>query len=85
MEASIVDLRYKMKDVLKALKRQETVKVYYRNTLCGILTPVESSKKMNKKIKDHPFYGMHRDASNTVEDEMNHLRGDRYKELKDVI
>lgn len=83
MEASIVDLRYKMKDVLKALKRNESVKVFYRDTLCGILTPVNPNKKL-KKVKEHPFFGMHK-TSDSVENEMNKLRGVRYKDIGDVI
>ena len=32
MEASIVDLRYKMKGVLQALERNECVNIYYHKT-----------------------------------------------------
>lgn len=79
MEASIVDLRYKMNDVLKALKRNEQVKVFYRGTLCGVIVPAHE-KKMNKhkKIEKHPFFGMHDDYSKSVSDEMDELRGSRY-------
>lgn len=55
MDASIVDLRYHMADVLKAIKRRETVKVFERNQLIGYLIPVESRKKM--RVQDHPFFG----------------------------
>ena len=40
MEASIVDLRYKMNDVLKALDRKEEVTVLYRGTVKGKIIPV---------------------------------------------
>lgn len=84
MEASIIDLRYKMKDVLKALKRNESVKVYYRNTMCGIIIPAHS-KKSKIKVEEHPFFGMHKDSVDSVADEMNSLRGGRYKDLKNAV
>ena len=44
MKASVVDLRYKMKDVLKALDRNERVTVLYRGKVKGVLIP--SRKKL---------------------------------------
>lgn len=49
MEASIVDLRYKMKDVLQSLDRNENVKIYYHGKLKGIIYP--SKKKWIKRVK----------------------------------
>lgn len=80
MKASIVDLRYKMNDVLKALKRNEQVKVYYRDSLCGIIIPPHD-KKNKKKVEDHAFFGMHDNFSGSVADEMDSLRGSRYKDI----
>jgi len=60
MEASIVDLRYKVKDVLKALNRNETVKIFYRGKMCGTIIPAQHSKK-KQKVEEHPFFGMHKD------------------------
>ncbi len=45
MKATVVDLRYKMNDVLKALDRNEKVTVLYRGKVRGILIPVEKQKK----------------------------------------
>ena len=42
MEASIVDLRYRMKSVLEALDRGESVTVLYRGKPRARLEPVES-------------------------------------------
>jgi hypothetical protein len=55
MDASIVDLRYKMHDVLKALSRRETVRILYRGKLKGEIVPSKSNRKM--KTKDHPLFG----------------------------
>ncbi len=47
MEATIVDLRYKMNDILKALNRNENVDVLYRGKLKG--TIVAKTKLSEKK------------------------------------
>jgi hypothetical protein len=80
MKATIVDLRYKMNDVLKALDRNEKVTVLYRGKLKGILVPPE--KKKNLKITDHPFFGMSaQDTNKSVLDELNDLRKPRYNDI----
>jgi hypothetical protein len=76
MEASILDLRYHMKEVLQALARNEEVKIFYHGKLKGILSPLKSTSGMD--VKDHPFFGMHEDVKEDVEDIMSQLRGDRY-------
>lgn len=80
MEASIVDLRYKMKDVLQSLDRNETVKIYYHGKLKGIIQPAKtkSKKKNKKKVQDHAFFGILTDEPENVDEIMNQLRGDRY-------
>lgn len=41
MKATVVDLRYKMNDVLKALDRNEKVTVLYRGKVKGFLIPLD--------------------------------------------
>ena len=80
MKATVVDLRYKMNDVLKALDRNEKVTVLYRGKVKGILIPTE--KKKHLKITDHPFFGMSApDANKSVLDELNDLRKPRYNDI----
>ena len=45
MKASVVDLRYRMKDVLAAIDRGETVTVLYRGKEKARLTPIDGEKK----------------------------------------
>jgi prevent-host-death family protein len=45
MNASIVDLRYRMKDVLKALDRGEPVTVLYRGKEKARLVPIASESR----------------------------------------
>jgi len=77
MEATIVDLRYKMKEILKALERNEPVTVLYHGKVKGIIMPVK--KQVPKKIKDHPFFGISvKKIRKSVLDELNDLRKSRY-------
>ena len=79
MKASIVELRYHMKDILKALDRNEEVTIMYRGQEKGRIIP--SPVKQETKVKDHPFFGMKKDVNLSVEEEMQQLRGSRYDDL----
>ena len=78
MKANIVDLRYKMKNVLKALNRKERVEILYRGKSKGIIIPVHESSQ--KSVKDHPFFGSSKKKATpeAIEKEMDRLRGPRY-------
>lgn len=79
MKASIVDLRYKMKKVLKALDRGEEVKILYHGKLKGVIHPHRN--KNRKNIKDHAFFGMYRTHTRPVSEEMDKLRGSRQDDI----
>lgn len=76
MKASIVDLRYKTAEVLKALERNETVTVLYHGKVKGIIKPVSDSIKSS--VSEHPFFGMNEGAANTVLDDLARLRKPRH-------
>ena len=76
MEASVVDLRYKMKDVLDALERRESIRILYHGRLKGTIVPI--SEKRKGKMIDHPFFGMKKQEHPSVPEQMNILRGGRY-------
>lgn len=79
MKASILDLRYKTKEVLQALDRNEEVSILYRGKLKGRIFPVRLNEKgtAKKKVKDHPFFASS-EAKDSVTDVMERLRGGRY-------
>jgi len=80
MKASVVDLRYKMNDILKALDRNEKVTVLYRGKVKGVLVPV--TKRKDLKMTDHPFFGMSsQDPGKTVLEELDGLRKGRYDDI----
>ncbi|RME31133.1 MAG: type II toxin-antitoxin system Phd/YefM family antitoxin [Candidatus Zixiibacteriota bacterium] len=80
MEASIGDLRYHMKKILRALDRNETITVLYRGRPRGKLVPLEDSPD-TPPMREHPFFGMNREATEPVDDILEELRGSRYPKV----
>jgi hypothetical protein len=74
MKATIVDLRYRMNDVLKALDRNETVTVLHRGKIKGVIRPV--GDQASTKVEDDPFFGS-RKSKEPVDKIMHRLRGGR--------
>src|SRR4051794_35222240 len=62
MNATIVDLRYNMKNVLRAIDRGETVTVLYRGKERAKLTPITPATSSGApKTKDQPLFGLWKD------------------------
>jgi len=78
MKATILDLRYRMNEVLKALDRNENVSILYHGKLKG--TIIAGAEIKGEKITEHPFFNM-RKSDIAVAEEMNRLRGGRYRDL----
>jgi antitoxin (DNA-binding transcriptional repressor) of toxin-antitoxin stability system len=75
MKASVVDLRYRMNEILKAIDRNEEVTILYHGKVKGVIKPKISRSR--RRISDHPFFNM-RPSKKTVPEVMADLRGDRY-------
>ena len=80
MKASVVDLRYKMKDVLKALRRRESVEVLYHGKPIASIVPLKR-KAGKKDLRNHPFFGMRAGDKESVDSIMDRLRGGRYRDI----
>lgn len=78
MEATVVDLRYRMNDVLKALERNESVRVLYRGKVKGVIRP--AARVSASKVRDHAFFGS-RASDEPVETVVARLREGRYRDL----
>ncbi|MEO8595047.1 MAG: hypothetical protein ABI759_17135 [Candidatus Solibacter sp.] len=61
MNATIVDLRYRMKSVLRAIDRGETVTVLYRGKEKAKLMPIQDTGADQAKTKDQPLFGLWKD------------------------
>ena len=74
MNATIVDLRYKMKHVLRAIDRGETVTVLYRGKERAKLTPIAPPPGSGApKTKDQPLFGLWKDRED-IGDPASYLR-----------
>jgi len=78
MKASVVDLRYRMNEVLKALDRNEDVSILCRGKLKGVIKAARGESK--RKVSEHPFFDMYKDGR-SVEQLMDQLRGGRYRDI----
>lgn len=78
MKATVVDLRYKMNAILKALDKNETVDIYYHSKHKAVISPVKNEKK---NVKEHPFFNMNKSPDISVEEQMANLRKNRYDAL----
>jgi antitoxin (DNA-binding transcriptional repressor) of toxin-antitoxin stability system len=63
MKASVVELRYKMKEVLAALDRNETVTITYRGRDRAKLVPIRKGVGGKQRVSaaEHPACGMWKD------------------------
>ena len=78
MKASVVDLRYRMNEILKAIDRNEEVTILYHGKVKGVIKPKIS--RDCRPISDHPFFNMY-SSKETVREVMARLRGDRYRAI----
>ncbi len=78
MKASVVDLRYRMNEILKAIDRNEEVTILYHGKVKGIIKPNLSGGR--RRISDHPFFNMF-PSKEAVREVMADLRGDRYSAI----
>jgi hypothetical protein len=79
MNASVVDLRYKMNEVLSALDRREQVTILYHGKVKGTIIPAGEVRPV--KVADHPFFGMADNDALPVDEVLQNLRGGRFNDL----
>jgi hypothetical protein len=79
MKATVVDLRYKMNEILKALDRREKVTLLYHGKIKGTIIPDGDRKAI--QVKDHPFFNMTRKEESSVSQQMDGLRKSRFNDI----
>ncbi len=79
MKATVVDLIYKMSEVLKALKRREKVTLLYHGKVKGVIFHAGVEKSL--KVENHPFFKMSEGDRKPVSLQMKDLRGSRFNDL----
>ena len=58
MEASVLDIRKKMRDVMSAIDRCERVTLTHRGRRRAIIIPFSEVKRSKVKVADLPAFGM---------------------------
>lgn len=61
MEASILDLRRRMAEILRAIDRNESIMILYRGQPRAVLVPAGSRNRQRKSVASHPVFGMWKD------------------------
>jgi antitoxin (DNA-binding transcriptional repressor) of toxin-antitoxin stability system len=77
VKATVVDLRYKMPKVLKALRAREPVTLLYHGKVQGTIMPAKPA--VRKRVEDSPFFGSRRGDKRSVKKIMDELRAPRYR------
>ena len=83
MEASFLDLRRRMSEVLRALDRNETVKILYRGRQRAILVPVGGGGHKGRSVRQHAVFGMWKRRQD-LRDVRRYVRGLRKNRLDAV-
>ena len=80
MKASILDLRRKMRDILRALDQNEPVTILYRGKEKGIIYPAGNKKENPGLVREHNAFGMWKDRKDLedVGKVINNLRKGRH-------
>ena len=81
MIATILDLRRRMSEVIKALDRNEPVTILYRGRPKGILYPMPGAKEKQRPITEEKVFGMWKDREDMrdVEAYVRRLRQGRLR------
>jgi hypothetical protein len=64
MKATILDLRYRMNDVLKAIERNEKVSISYHGKEKGVI--ISGAGRSAGKVTQHPFFNMRKTGRGTI-------------------
>lgn len=83
MKASILDLRYKMKEILQALDRNESVTLTYRGIEKGIIVPIQKQRKQKQSAAEHCAFGIWKNHSDKadVDRYIRNLRKGRFDDF----
>jgi hypothetical protein len=79
MEASVLDLRYRMREVLDALNRREKVQIKYHGKIKGEIVPRGTGGK--HRSSEHPLFGMMKDEKGDPARIVADMRRSRYRDL----
>ena len=67
MEASVLDLRKKMREVMSAIDRRERVTLTHRGRRRAVIVPLRETESGKVKVADLPAFGMWADRSDMTD------------------
>jgi antitoxin (DNA-binding transcriptional repressor) of toxin-antitoxin stability system len=77
MKASVMDLRYRTKDVLRALEANEEIILTHRGAEKGKIVALAAPDSSLMSISEHPAVGMWSDNPESVPEMIARLRSPR--------
>jgi antitoxin (DNA-binding transcriptional repressor) of toxin-antitoxin stability system len=77
MKASVMDLRYRTKEILRALDNGSEVTLTHRGTVKGLILPRKSRPARSRQLSELEAVGMWADQTETVEEMVNRIRKPR--------
>lgn len=77
MKATVMDLRYRTKEILRALNAREEITLTHRGTEKGKIIPVEAKPRAHGSLSEHPVVGMWADCVETVPELIARIRKPR--------
>ena len=72
-----MDLRYRTKEILRALDAREEITLTHRGTEKGKIIPVKVKTRAHGSLHEHPAVGMWADCAETVPDLIARIRKPR--------
>lgn len=66
MKASVMDLRYRTREILRALEAKEEITLTHRGTEKGTIIPTTPQPSDSKSLASHPAVGMWADHEESV-------------------
>ena len=67
MEASVLDLRKRMHEVMSAINRHERVTLTYRGRRKAIIVPLSEATSSRTKVEELPAFGIWADRSDMAD------------------
>jgi antitoxin (DNA-binding transcriptional repressor) of toxin-antitoxin stability system len=77
MKASVMDLRYRTKEVLRALEANEEIVLTHRGNQKGKIVPMAAESSPRAKVASHEAVGMWADESEPVAEKLRRIRKPR--------
>jgi antitoxin (DNA-binding transcriptional repressor) of toxin-antitoxin stability system len=77
MKASVMDLRYRTREILRALEEGAEITLTHRGKVKGRILPLRKASAGTRCLAEHEAVGMWADQTETVEEMVERIRKPR--------